>query len=103
MLYDIRWKLNTGSLSIKTDSQPPQKAKNLMMVIFQTMTANIKMYAGDTVWASFGLKGMECIDGATPGTLYPNIIRAKEKKDDGYKSLLFSPYFSFLEIRSRKM
>ncbi|KAJ3052099.1 hypothetical protein HK097_006900 [Rhizophlyctis rosea] len=63
VLLDAQCQLKTGSVTLKHD--PHGKAQSLLSLVFEEFSA-----------------GMTLNDGTTPDSLYPTLIRAKNKKDD---------------------
>lgn len=80
MQLKIRFTLKRGSLTIRKN--PRSKSPiNLIYLSYTGFAADVIQYPFGSYKADVSLKGMLCTDGSTPGTLYPNLIKAKEKKE----------------------
>jgi vacuolar protein sorting-associated protein 13A/C len=76
VVFDVKWKLKTGSFTLKNSRRP------MIDMVFSSFSSRILKYPGSSIKASVSLKGMECTDGTTPGTLYPHLVRAKERDSE---------------------
>ncbi|KAJ3037263.1 hypothetical protein HDV00_001828 [Rhizophlyctis rosea] len=79
VLLDAQCQLNTGSITLK--QEPTGKAQVLMSLVFEEFTAQFQQHP-HTMKGKLSLGGMTLNDGTTANTLYPTLIRAKNKKDD---------------------
>lgn len=55
----------------------------MLVMLFESFSANLLMYPGSSLSARISLEGMECSDGTTAGTIYPHLIKAKKHSDGG--------------------
>ena len=79
VLLDAQCQLRTGSVTLKHD--PHGNAQALLSLVFEGFCAGVQQHP-HSAKGSLSLGGMTLNDGTTPNSLYPTLIRAKNKKDD---------------------
>ncbi|TPX68863.1 hypothetical protein SpCBS45565_g02841 [Spizellomyces sp. 'palustris'] len=90
VLVSLRSHLKSGSLALK--DAPSGADTSLMSLIFQDFRANVTQYVA-SVMGNITLGNMVLNDSTTPGTLYPTLIQAKNRKEDLGDKELQGPFF----------
>lgn len=69
-------RLNKGSLALRTD--PHGDNRDVISLVFDTFTADATQFT-DSIAAKLALGGFSVYDGTKPGSIYPQIVRVKDR------------------------
>ncbi|KAJ3291062.1 hypothetical protein HK104_006345 [Borealophlyctis nickersoniae] len=100
VLLDAQCELNTGSLTLKRS--PHGDMQTLMSIVFEEFSGSVKQHPA-SLKGLLSLGGMRMDDGTTPGTLYPTLIRAKNKKDDSASVSEMNTAFFRMEVEQNPL